>query len=235
MPSRRPSATTVIACLALFIAIGGTAAALPGRNTVNSGDVKNETLRSSDLKNEAAVQSPDVVDDTLQSQDVAPGALQSNDYDTGSVTGAAIGTNAVQEEEIGANSVGTSEITFVETGDLQTGAVTSAKIGPNAVGSFQLAHILTAEDPTPYDFGDQDEGNNDYLYGESIAACPAGSTVIAGGAEFVGSTGNGGVGGDELQAITESRMSSNGWFATAVSDVDNQDFAAIAYCLSTGL
>ena len=35
----------VIAIVALFAAISGTAAALPGTSTVNSGDIKNETIQ----------------------------------------------------------------------------------------------------------------------------------------------------------------------------------------------
>lgn len=67
------------------------------------------------------------------------------------------------------------------------------EFGPNSVGSGTLATITAIVDPTPYDFGDQDEGNNDYECGESIADCPDGSTVIGGGGEFVGA-GNGGAG-----------------------------------------
>lgn len=214
MPAKRPSHATVVAYLALFVAIGGTAAALPGQNTVNSGDVKNETLKSQDLKDGAAVQGSDVIDDSLTTIDLA--------------------NDSVFNGEIGNNAVGTSEIAdlSVATADLAGGAVTSAKVGNNAVGSGDLATITVAQDPTPFNFGDQDEGNNDYLYGTSIADCPGGSTVIGGGAKWL--TGWGGAGGDELQAITEVRLASNGIIATAVSDVDNDDFTALAYCLSTG-
>jgi hypothetical protein len=51
---RRPSATTVIACLALFFAIaGGSAIALKGRNSVDSGDIKKGQVKNSDLANNA--------------------------------------------------------------------------------------------------------------------------------------------------------------------------------------
>jgi len=38
--ARRPSPATVIATIALFVALGGAAGALPGQNKVNNGDVK---------------------------------------------------------------------------------------------------------------------------------------------------------------------------------------------------
>ena len=51
---RRPSPTTVIACLALFFAVaGGSAIALQGRNTVDSGDIKKGAVKTSDIANNA--------------------------------------------------------------------------------------------------------------------------------------------------------------------------------------
>ena len=50
----RPSPTTVIACLALFFAVaGGSAIALQGRNTVDTGDIKKGAVRTSDIRNNA--------------------------------------------------------------------------------------------------------------------------------------------------------------------------------------
>ncbi len=210
---RRPSPAMVVAMTALFVAIGGTALALPGQNKVNSGDVKNETLLSEDLKDDQAVASDDIIDETLRSDD--------------------IGSGAVRADEIAGNSVGTSEITHVETEDLQTEAVKSAKIAPNAVGGGDLANITQVVDPTPFNFGDQDEGNGDYLYGSSTATCPSGSDVIGGGGRWA-TLAFGGVGEDELQAITESTRSGNGWIVWGVTDVDNDDLEAVAYCLGPG-
>ena len=46
----RLSAPLVISMLALFAALGGVAGALPGKNTVNSGDVKKNSLKGVDIK-----------------------------------------------------------------------------------------------------------------------------------------------------------------------------------------
>ncbi len=43
-------AALVVAVVALFVAIGGVAGALPGKNTVNSGDVKKNSLKGIDIK-----------------------------------------------------------------------------------------------------------------------------------------------------------------------------------------
>ena len=49
----RPSPALAIAFLALLVALSGTAVALPGRNTVDSGDIKNQVIRSLDLRGNA--------------------------------------------------------------------------------------------------------------------------------------------------------------------------------------
>ncbi len=50
---RRPSPALAIAFLALLVALSGTAVALPGRNTVDSGDIKNRAVRNQDLRGNA--------------------------------------------------------------------------------------------------------------------------------------------------------------------------------------
>ncbi len=229
----RPSPAMVVAMLALFVAIGGTAAGLPGQNKVNSGDVRNETLKSEDLKDAEAVQSSDVIDESIVSDDVDD--LQTQDYDSGSVENSDLATDAVSAAKISVGAVQASEIFDgqVGTAELAEGSVTSVKVGNNAIGSGDLATITQAVDPTPFDFPDQDEGNNDYLYGSSVATCPAGTLVVGGGGRW-SSVGFGGTGGDELQAITESTRSGNGWIVWGLTDVDDDDLEAVAYCLAAG-
>ncbi|MCW2797153.1 hypothetical protein [Nocardioides sp.] len=62
LTSRRPGHATVVAYLALFFAMSGTAYAA---TTIGSDDVVDESLRSVDLKNGAAVRSEDVVNDSV--------------------------------------------------------------------------------------------------------------------------------------------------------------------------
>jgi hypothetical protein len=47
---RIPSPGTVIALVALFVALGGSAMALQGRNTVHSDDIKNGQVKKPDIK-----------------------------------------------------------------------------------------------------------------------------------------------------------------------------------------
>ena len=55
----RPSAGTLIGIVALVFAMTGAAIALPGRNSVDSGDIKKNAVRSADIKN-GQVKAPDV-------------------------------------------------------------------------------------------------------------------------------------------------------------------------------
>jgi hypothetical protein len=75
---RRPSHATVVAYVALLLAMSGTAYAAA---TVGSGDVVDDSLRSVDLKDGAAVRSEDVVNDSfsgggLTGQDIREGTLK---------------------------------------------------------------------------------------------------------------------------------------------------------------
>ena len=58
-------AALVLALVALFVAIGGVAGALPGKNTVNSGDIQRNAVRSSDIKDDK-VTGKDVNENTLK-------------------------------------------------------------------------------------------------------------------------------------------------------------------------
>src|SRR5215212_4048281 len=79
---RRMSPSTVIACLALFFAVaGGSAIALKGRNTVDSGDIKKGQVKTSDLANNAvtakkikpnAVRTSDIRNGQVRKADLAP-------------------------------------------------------------------------------------------------------------------------------------------------------------------
>ena len=59
----RPSHTTVVAYLSLFLALGGGAAY--AANTIGSNDVIDNTLQSADLRDNAGVKSVDVINDDL--------------------------------------------------------------------------------------------------------------------------------------------------------------------------
>jgi hypothetical protein len=74
---RRPSHAIVVAYLALFVALGGTAYAL-GTNSVRSKHIVNGAVRSPDIK-QGAVRTSDVRDDELTGDDVDEATLSGVD------------------------------------------------------------------------------------------------------------------------------------------------------------
>jgi hypothetical protein len=59
--ARRFSPALVLSVLALFAALSGAAVALPGQNTVNSGDIVDEKVKARDLKT-ASVKADEISD-----------------------------------------------------------------------------------------------------------------------------------------------------------------------------
>jgi hypothetical protein len=113
LTKKRPSATTVIAMLALFLAVGGaTAIALPGTNTVDSGDIKNKQVKTQDLRGNS-VSSAKVKPDTLTGADInesslstVPSASNANNADNANQADQA--TNAGTVDGADANDLRTS-------------------------------------------------------------------------------------------------------------------------------
>ena len=86
---RRPTPAMVVAFVALLAALSGTAVALPGTNTVDSGDIKNSTIRSKDIRNNN-VRSGDIRNNSVRSGDVRNSTLTGTDVRDESLTGADI-------------------------------------------------------------------------------------------------------------------------------------------------
>jgi hypothetical protein len=151
---KRISSAHVIAALALFIALGTSAAfALPGKNTVNSGDVKNGTLKSADAKD---------------------GGLKGVDLKDGTVGGADLTDGSVGSADITDGSVGSADITdgSVTGTDVQDGSLSASDLNQAGLGStldvtyaINFNHCTVAE-------GTQ---------GSCTATCPAGLNAVGGG------------------------------------------------------
>jgi hypothetical protein len=84
LASRKPSPAMAVAFVALLAALSGTAIALPGTNSVDSGDIVNNTVRGKDIRNgsvggkdikNGSVKSLDVGDDSLTGTDINEGTL----------------------------------------------------------------------------------------------------------------------------------------------------------------
>jgi len=72
--ARRPSPAMVVAFVALLAALSGTAVALPGKNTVDSGDIKKANVKTSDIAKNAVI-SGKIKDGALLAKDFKAGEL----------------------------------------------------------------------------------------------------------------------------------------------------------------
>lgn len=79
----------VVGYIALFVALSGTAYALPGKNSVDSGDIINGEVKKQDV-GVGAVGSEEALDGDLTGVDIGDGSLSGADLATNSVGGAKI-------------------------------------------------------------------------------------------------------------------------------------------------
>lgn len=105
--------SNVVGYLALFVALSGTAAALPRTNTVDSRDIINKQVKSADIGS-GQVQSVDVADDStafaLTGSDVAAGSLTGSDIAGGSIDGSNVANGAIGGTDISDNSLTGADI-----------------------------------------------------------------------------------------------------------------------------
>ncbi len=204
----RPSPALVIACVALFAALTGSAiAAGVGKNTVRSPQIVNGTIRTVDLRDNAvaagkiapdAVDTTEIVENGVESSDVAPDSLTADDLAPASVGSSEVADQSLGADDLGPNSVGSSE--------LQAGAIRSSELGP----------IIQVSNSTGIAAG---------ASGGVSVQCSAGTTVISGGAQPA----NFGV------EMTSSLRSGNGWLYQAKNNNGAASTLTVfAYCLTGG-
>ncbi len=203
-----PSPALVISCVALFLALAGSAFAVGvAKNSVRSAQIVDGTVRTVDLRDDSvkspkiapdAVTAEQIAENAVESPEVAQDSLTAGDLGAASVTSSEVADQSLTSDDLGANSVGSSEI--------QTGAIRASELGT----------II------------QVSNNNAVAAGANVsvtATCPAGTTVISGGAQPA----NFGV------ELTSTLRSGNGWLAQAKNNSGAaSSLTAFAYCLTGG-
>jgi hypothetical protein len=206
--SFRPSPALVIACLALFAALTGSAfAAGIGKNTVRSPQIVDGTIRTVDLRDNAvaagkiapnAVDTTEIAENGVESSDVAPESLTSADLGAASVTSSEVADQSLTANDLGPDSVGSSE--------LQAGSVRASELGA----------IIQVSNSTPIAAG---------ASGSVSVQCPDGTVVISGGAQPA----NFGV------EMTSTLRSGNGWqYQAKNQNAAASTLTVFAYCLTGG-
>lgn len=130
--SFRPSPALVISCLALFLALTGSAFAVGiAKNSVRSAQIVDGTVRTVDL-HDAAVSAPKIAPNAVGNQAIAENAVESAKVAPDSLTQADLGDNSVGSGELQANSVASSELAEV------TVRTNSVKVAKGANGSVSV-------------------------------------------------------------------------------------------------
>lgn len=132
--SFRPSPALVISCLALFLALTGSAFAVGiAKNSVRSAQIVDGTVRGVDLRDNAvsapkiapdSVGSEEIAENAVESAEVAQDALTAGDLGAASVTSSEVADQSLTADDLGADSVRSSELGPV---NVRTNATTVAK------------------------------------------------------------------------------------------------------------
>jgi hypothetical protein len=212
----RPSPALVISCLALFMALTGSAFAV-SKATISSKQIVNGSVRTADLAPNS-VKSPKIADGTIGAQDlsvdsvdfeeialnavdtgeIAKGAVGPDELAVNSVASANVAPDSLTATDLAPNSVGSSEVTdqSLTQADLGTNSVGETEVAANAISADELAGVSL-------------RSNSDELVagqnGAVAVGCQAGEQIISGG----GATNAYGV------EMTSNAPSGNGWFYSA--------------------
>jgi hypothetical protein len=222
----RPSPAIAISCVALFLALAGSALALP-KLSVGSRQIVNGSVRTVDLR-DSAVQSAKIADATVTADDLATDSVGTDE----------IAKDAVKSDEIAENAVASPEVApdSLTAGDLAPGSVTSSEVadqsltandlGPDSVGSSELqAGSVRASELGAIAAVSNSTTINAGANASVSVDCPAGTTVISGG----------NTAGDYRVALTGAQRTGNGWIAHAHSYApNNTSLTVYAYCLTGG-
>jgi hypothetical protein len=149
------SPALVISCVALFVALTGSAlaAGVLGPNTVRSPQIVNGAVRTVDLHDDAVTTSK-VAENAIDSTRIADDGVNASDLGAASVGTSEVQDQSLTDQDLGPNSVGSSE--------LQAGSIRASELGP----------LLEVHNQTTIKGG----GN-----ASVDVNCPGGTTVISGG------------------------------------------------------
>jgi hypothetical protein len=154
--SYRPSPALVISCVALFLALTGSAFAVGiAKNSVRSAQIVDGTVRTLDLRDNS-VNAPKIAANAVGSEEIAENAVESPEVAQDSLTNQDLGTASVTSSEVADQSL------------------TAGDLGPNSVAASELGTVTVRTNATAIA-----KGTN----GSIGVSCAAGEQVLSGGGQ----------------------------------------------------
>jgi hypothetical protein len=136
----RVSHATVIASVALFVALGGTAAAVTAipRDSVGSPQIRKDAVRSPEIAADA-VRSPEIAADAVRSPEIAKDAVRAPEIAADAVRSPEIAADAVRSSEIRDNDIRLADISTGARNALQGAQGPAGPQGPAGVTDLRVA------------------------------------------------------------------------------------------------
>jgi hypothetical protein len=182
---RHLSVANVLSCLALFVALGGSAFAAVKLQAgqVKAVNIANQAVTNAKLKTQA-----------VTSGKIKNGGVSALDIGTGQVTNTKIATGAVSAKKLGKKAVSQRS--------LANEAVTTAKIGNESVVASKISASLYGQLLRNLAYENSASVTNNEQNKTALANCPPGKQALGGGVRLEG----------ELAgvAVTGSYPASNG-------------------------
>jgi hypothetical protein len=166
---RHLSVANVLSCIALFVALGGTAFAAMklGPNQVKAVNIAKQAVTNPKIKRQA-----------VTSGKIKDGSVNALDIGAGQVTGEKIATGAVTGKKIGKKAV--SPRTIAEE------AVTGGKLANEAVTASKLSASLYSQLVRNVTYVNASSASNSEPNKTATASCPTGKQAIGGGVRLEG-------------------------------------------------
>lgn len=170
---RHLSVANVLSCIALFVALGGTAFAAMhlGPGEVKTVNIARQAVTTAKIKKQA-VTSGKIKNGTVNALDIGAGQVTSEKIATGAVTGKKIARKAVSPRTIAEEAV--------TTGKLGNESVVASKLSSGLYG--QLVRNVAYESKTSVASGEPNKS--------VTANCPNGKEAIGGGVRLEGELAN---------------------------------------------
>lgn len=222
---RHLSVANVLSCLALFVALGGSAYAA---TKLSAGQVKAVNIASQ------AVTNPKIKTQAVTSGKIKNLGINAADLGTGSVINSKIANKAVTNAKLGNESVGTGKLAKKAVTEATIGpeAVTNAKIGKEAISSAKLSSSLWFQLLKNVTYVTETSVNDSETEKSVTATCPAGKEVLGGGAR-INSASTVNVVPSASYPLVTATNSRAGWIATGrefAAEPANWQIVAYAVC-----